>query len=136
MRTWAWNIVRGMEGLPAGMEGRVYSSGSADNPVSPFIIVAMGVEIPVLGMPRNSKTAQVPIDVWCHDRAGSMVNIDNACITLKNNLPSLAPVRIGGLFILEIAWEEIGPDQQDDGFQTMTRRCSFRATTSGRVPVG
>lgn len=138
MRTWVWNVAKATPGLPAGItESKIMSSGSADNPVAPFVLISMGVEQQVLGMPASAKTSEVPFDLWVHDRPGSMVNnIDKACFAFKDYLPTLVGVRVGNLVVLEIRWEEIGPDQKDDHFGTMTRRCSFRAFTSSRIPVG
>lgn len=128
MRTWLVNRIKGLT-LPGNMNLRVISSGNANNPVPPFILVQMGNEQTPLGMPASSRTQEIPVDVWVHDKPGSMVNIDDACVILKDSLPVHDGLVIGGLSILDFKWEDTSADAYDDHYQTSTRRVSFRAVT-------
>lgn len=111
------------------MAQRVITSGNANNPTSPFIIVQMGVEQTPLGMPAESRTQEIPVNIWVHDKPGSMVAIDEACVALKDNMPYHDGIKVGGLSILDFWWEDTGEDAYDDHYGTSTRRVTFRAMT-------
>lgn len=128
MRTWLVNRVKGTD-LPGTMADRVITSGNANNPVPPFIIVQMGNEQTPLGMPAESRTQEIPVDIWVHDKPGSMVAIDDACVALKNSIPIHTGLVVGGLSILDLWWEDTSADAYDDHYATSTRRVSFRAMT-------
>jgi hypothetical protein len=127
MRAWLYNRIKEID-LPRDMEARIISSGAADNPAVPFLVVSMGVEQQVMGAPTAMGVFETPFDVWVHDRPGSMLDIDEACRLLKDTLPTLAGAQAGSVSVMEIKWEEMGPDQADDHYNTMTRRASFRMT--------
>lgn len=131
MRTWLFNRLTNMSQLPASLlvPGKIISSGAADNPASPFMVVSFGVEQPSLGMPTSSKTQVIPWTCWVHDQPGSMLVIDDASIALKNHLPVLDSFMIGGLSVLEVRWTETGEDAFDDHFKTNCRPVRFAATT-------
>ena len=129
MRTWIVNRVKALASLPGGMAQRVISSGNANNPLPPFIVVSMGNEQTPLGMPASSRTQEIPVDIWVHDRPGSMVAIDDACVILKDNIPYHDGLVVGGMSILDLKWEDTSADAFDDHYGTNTRRVSFRATT-------
>lgn len=130
MRTWVYNIIRALA-LPGGMADRVISSGASGSPIKPFIIVSMGMEEPILGLSRSTRTQTIPFDVWIHDAPGSMVqNIDAAAVLIKDALPAASPAVVGGMSILDCRWEETSNDLYDDHFGTNTRRVSFRLFTS------
>lgn len=128
MRAWIYNRIKALD-LPVDMEDRVISSGAADNPGVPFIAVAMGTEVPVLGMPAEARVQEIPVDIWVHDEPGSMLHIDDACVVLKNNLPTEDGVVVGNMSVLNLRWEETSSDAYDDHYGTNTRRISFRMTT-------
>lgn len=133
MRTWIYNRIKAIVGIPTsfgvGSAMRVISSGSADQPVKPFLLVQFGVEQPPLGASAEERTQAVPFTVWVHDKPGSMVNIDDAARALKNGIPIAVGVVIGGLSIYEVRWVETGEDTYDDHFMTNTRPVRFSAMT-------
>jgi hypothetical protein len=112
------------------MINNVISSGAVDNPDPPFMAVSMGTEQTPLGMPAESGTQEIPFDVYVHDRPGSMLKIDQACVALKNNLPTVDGAVAGGMSIHSIRWEDTSADAYDDHYQTNMRRVSFRMYTS------
>jgi len=128
MRAWIVNRVKAIT-LPGTMAQRVITSGNANNPTAPFIVVSMGSEITPLGMPAESRTQEIPVDIWVHDKPGSMTAIDEACVALKDNMPEHNGLVIGGLSLLDFWWEETSADAYDDHYGTNTRRVSFRAMT-------
>ena len=132
MRAWVYNRVLNL-GWPtswANVGGkRVISSGSADQPKKPFLLVSMGVEQPPLGMPASSKTQSIPFTVWVHDEPGSMVRIDDMAMLVKAELPTNVPFKIGNLSVYEVRWVETGDDAYDDHFMTNARPVRFSAMT-------
>lgn len=133
MRTWLYNRIKAAAGIPAafgsGANMRVISTGAADQPVKPFMIVQMGTEDPPLGSVAEERTQLVPFTVWVHDEPGSMLNIDDAAIALKNAIPTEDGVVVGGLSIYRVKWEMTGEDAYDDHFGTNTRPVRFSAMT-------
>lgn len=129
MRTWIYNRIKAIATLPGGMKDRIISSGSADNPTPPFIVVSMGVEQPVPGMPTSSRTQTIPFTVWVHDAPGSMLNIDDAAVQLKNVLPTADGAQAGGMSVFECKWTDTGEDAYDDHYNTNTRPVRFVLTT-------
>lgn len=129
MRTWIYNRVKAI--LDAhGWTYKILSSGAADTPaVKPFLIITMEVEQPPLDLPAGSGAAWVPWAIWVHDTPGSMLKIDDVVIALKNELPTLDGVVIGGLSRYGLDWTETGQDSYDDHFGTNTRPVRFRAMT-------
>ena len=132
MRTWIYNRITALP-LPAGMATRVTSSGNADNPVRPFITLAMGPEQPVLGMPAEAAVQRVPFDVILHDKPGSMLNIDDAAVTIKNSLPTPDGAVVGNMSVYECRWDMTSSDGYDDHYGTNTRTVSFILTTHRKV---
>lgn len=130
MRSWVYNRIKATVGLPAGMGDRIISSGSADNPTKPFIVLSMGVEEPVPGMPASTGAMWIPFDVWVHDRPGSMLHIDEAAVLLKNALPTPDGAVAGGTSVYEVRWTGTGQDAYDDHYNTNTRAVSFRISAS------
>lgn len=126
MRTWLYNRVRGI----LGMNTRVISSGAADNPGPPFIVIGMGVEQADLQLPPESKAQSVPFTIWVHDTPGSMLYIDDTALALKNGIPSLDGFKIGGLSVLEVRWIDTGQDGFDDHWKTNCRPVRFTARTA------
>lgn len=129
MRTWVYNRIKNIAGLPAGIGDRVISSGSADNPGSPFMVVQMGTEDPPLGATAEERTQQVPFTVWVHDKPGSMILIDDVTVLLKNNLPTQDGVKVGGMSVYRLKWESTGEDAYDDHYKTNTRPVRFSMMT-------
>jgi hypothetical protein len=127
MRSWIFNRIKALD-LPAGMAERIISSGSADNPLKPFIVLSMGIEEPFPGMPASTGAMWVPFDVWVHDRPGSMVNIDDAARMIKDALPVPLGAVVGGVSVYECQWTGTGQDAYDDHYNTNTRDVSFRIT--------
>jgi hypothetical protein len=107
---------------------RVISSGSADNPIKPFIVLQMDPERPPLGMPRKAKVQEIHIIVWAHDTPGSMAKIDDICRLVKDNLPAEG-MMVGNLSIFELWWDETGSDAFDDHYNTNCRPVMFTAMT-------
>jgi hypothetical protein len=126
MRSWIYNRIKAIAGMPGGMVDRVISTGSNATPDAPFLIVAMGTESSVLGMPAEAGVAEVPFTVWVHDAPGSMLNIDAAAHLLKDNLPGVTPAVVGGVSVYECRWNDTGEDAYDDHYHTNTRPVRFR----------
>lgn len=129
MRTWIYNRIKAISGLPAGLADKIISSGSAENPAPPFILVSMGVEQKPLGMPAESRTQSIPFTVWVHDKPGSMLQIDDVAKLLKDNLPTLDGAVVGSMSIYQLVWEETGQDAYDDHFGTNARPVRFSMMT-------
>lgn len=127
MRTWVYNRIRGLSLPPEfGTPPRVLSSGNDQtNPVKPFLLVSFGVEAPPLGAPAAERTQRIPFTVYPHDVPGSMLHIDDAAVALKNQLPMLDGVVVGGMSLYNLTWEETGQDGYDDHFGTNTRPVRF-----------
>jgi hypothetical protein len=129
MRAWLYNRVKALT-LPTGDDpADILSSAAATNPTPPFLILSMGVEQPPLGGTQEERTQRIPFTVWVHDAGSSMVKIDDACIALKQGIPSLNNFMIGNLSVYEVRWEETGQDAFDDFFKTNTRPVRFAAMT-------
>lgn len=129
MRTWVYNRIKAIAGLPAGIADRIISSGASSNPASPFMVVQMGTEDAPLGSVPEERTQQVPFTVWVHDKPGSMVQIDDVCVLLKNNLPTEDGIKIGNMSLYRLKWESTGEDAYDDHFGTNTRPVRFSMMT-------
>lgn len=131
MRTWLYNIIRNMLALPAAfrLEGKVISSGAAESPEAPFMVLTLNVETPFPGMPAEARAQDIPFTIWVHDVPGSMVRIDDACIALKNNLPTRDGFMIGNMSVMEVRWVETGEDAFDDHFKTNCRPIRFAMVT-------
>jgi len=133
MRTWLYNRIKAAieaaGGMPDGLKDRIVSSGSADNPTPPFIVLSMGVEQPPLGMPASSRTQQIPFTCWIHDKPGSMINIDNIGVALKDALPTDLGAVVGNMSVLGLKWTDTGEDAFDDHYNTNTRPVRFELTT-------
>lgn len=126
MRTWIFNRVKVITGLA---DAAVISSGSADNPAPPFVVVQMDIEQPPLGISAETRTQWVPFTTWVHDAPGSMIWIDTQALLLKDGLPTFDGFKIGNLSVYRIEWVETGQDTYDDHFETNTRPVMFRAMT-------
>lgn len=129
MRTWIYNRIKAAAGLPTGMGDRVISSGAADSPTRPFIVIQMGVEQPVPGMPASARVQTIPFTAWVHDKPGSMLNIDEAAKALKNALPTPDGAVAGGMTVYECKWTDTGEDAYDDHYATNTRPVRFTITS-------
>lgn len=129
MRTWLYNRIKAIGGFPAGMGTRVSSAGAAENPIKPFMRVAMGVEQPPLGASPEERTQNIPFTVYCHDAPGSFLNIDDAAKLLKENLPTEDGAVVGNMSVYRIKWEETGEDGFDDHFGTIVRPVRFSMMT-------
>jgi hypothetical protein len=130
MRVWIYNRVKALPTVAEKIGERIISSGSGDNPEPPFIVINMGVEQAVPGMPPSSKTSQVPFNVQVHDAPGSMLDIDEVALAVKNGVPTLDSLKIGGLSVMEIKWTDTGQDGFDDHWGTNFRPVRFIATTA------
>lgn len=132
MRTWLWNLLHNAGWLIADWkaDGKLISSGSADQPEPPFMLLGMQVEQPFPGMPASAKTGEIPFTVWVHDTPGSMLRIDEACIALQNNLPTEDGFMIGNMSVLRVKWTETGQDSFDDHFKTNCRPVRFAMVTA------
>ena len=132
MRAWIYNRIKGLGTIPAafgsGANMRVTSSGSGDQPVKPFLVVQMGNEAPPLGATAEERTQAIPFTVWVHDEPGSMLPIDDACVALKNGLPTEAVV-VGGMSVYEVRWDDTGEDAYDDHYGSNCRPVRFTAMT-------
>lgn len=129
MRVHIYNRVKNIASLPAAFKEDVVSSGAADNPEAPFLIVSMGVERSPFGLPSYVGAQEVPFTIWVHDKPGSMVAIDDAAVALKVGLPTRDGFMLGGLSVYEIKWVETGDDSYDDHFGTNCRPVRFLAMT-------
>lgn len=129
MRTWLYNRIRAITGLPAGIVDRIVSSGGAENPGVPFMAVAMGNEAAAFGMPASSRTQEIPFTVYVHDKPGSMLNIDAVCVLLKQELPTENGAVVGGMSVYNVRWEATGEDGFDDHFSTNVRPVRFTMMT-------
>jgi hypothetical protein len=133
MRAWIYNRIKGIGAMPAafgaGAAMRVISSGSADNPVKPFMVVQMGVEDPPVNSSAEERTQNIPFTVWVHDAPGSMLNIDDAAVALKNGLPTVDGAVVGGMSVYRVKWEATGEDAYDDHYHTNTRPVRFSMMT-------
>lgn len=130
MRTWIYNRIKAIAGLPTGVADRIISSGAANTPQQyPFLIVSMGVEQPPLGMPQSMRAQSIPFTVWVHDTPGSMLAIDDIAVALKNNLPTEDGAVVGGMSVYEVRWTDTGEDTYDDHFNTNTRPVRFSMMT-------
>lgn len=127
MRTWIYNRIKAILGDPTNWS--LTSSGSADNPATPFIVITMGTEQPPPGMPASSRTQQIPFTAWVHDAPGSMVRIDEMAVSLKDGLPTADGAVVGGLSVLGCVWTDTGEDAYDDHYGTNTRPVRFLLTT-------
>lgn len=109
----------------------MYTSGGVEDPgpQRPFVMVHMGIEQTPLGMPASSRTLEIPFDVVVHDNPGTMLDIDDACVIVKDSLPAFAPAVVGAMSVYEVKYEETSRDLWDDHFKTNTRRVSFRMMT-------
>lgn len=132
MRTWLWNILKNMLAIPAPYraDGKLISSGSADMPAPPFMMLTMNVEQPFLGMPPSAKVQNIPFTIWVHDTPGSMTRIDDAALAIKNNLPTQDGFMIGNMSVMEVRWTETGEDAYDDHFKTNCRPVRFNMVTA------
>lgn len=130
MRTWLYNRIRALAGFPGGMVDRVISSGAAENPVKPFMVLTMGLEDnPLVGTTPEMRVQNIPFTVWVHDTPGSMLNIDEACRILKEGMPLENGAVVGNMSIYRIKWEGTGEDAYDDHFLTNTRPVRFSMVT-------
>lgn len=133
MRTWIYNRIKALTGIPKqfgeGDDMRLFQSGSADQPEKPFMIVQMGFEMPPFGTTPAMRAQEVPFTVWVHDVPGSMLHIDDACVALKNGLPTEDGVVVGGLSIYNLRWQSTGEDAYDDHYGTNARPVRFSAMT-------
>lgn len=133
MRTWLYNRVQDLLGIPASFGAansrRVISSGAADTPAFPFIVIQMGVEQNIPGMPAETKVQTIPFTVWLHDEPGSMLLIDEAATALKDNLPVPAGAVVGSMSVYEVRWVETGQDAYDDHWRSNCRPVRFVMTT-------
>lgn len=133
MRTWLYNRIKGLGDMPdafgVGSSMRVFSSGSADQPHKPFLLVVMMVEQSFPDMPREAGVQNIPFRVEVHDDPGSMLDIDDAALVLKNGLPTPAGVVVGGMSVYEVRWLEIGEDGYDDHYATNVRPVRFNMVT-------
>lgn len=133
MRTWLYNRIKGLGSIPAafgvGPAMRVIASGAADTPQKPFLVVQMGVEQAFLGMPAEMSVQNIPFTVWVHDTPGSMLNIDDAAVALKDGLPLPDGAVVGGMSAYEARWLEIGEDGYDDHYSTNCRPVRFNLVT-------
>lgn len=130
MRSWLYNRVKNIQNWPTYFsQDRVISSGSADQPVAPFLIISMGVEQPPLGLPASTRTQRIPFTVWVHDKPGSMLKIDDMAVALKDGLPTMDNLMVGGMSVYNLEWVETGADAFDDHFKTNTRPVRFTMMT-------
>lgn len=130
MRAWIFNRINNLPNKPTSAASlSVYGSAGAEQPVAPFALVSMGMEIPPLGMPAESRTQLIPFTVWVHDLGSSMVRIDEVAVWLKNELPTQVGFKVGNMSIFEIKWEDTGGDVFDDHFKTNTRPVRFSMMT-------
>lgn len=130
MRTWLYNRVKGLALVIDKIGDKVISSGAADNPAPPFIVITMGVEQAYQDMPPSTKTQTIPFTVAVHDDPGSMLDIDDLAIAIKNGVPSLDSFKIGGLSVMQVKWTDTGEDGYDDHWGTNFRPVRFAAVTS------
>lgn len=129
MRTWLYNRISNLAGLADEFKNNVMSSGSADNPSKPFLMITMGTEAPPLGLPRSARAQDVPFTIWVHDAPGSMVKIDEACVALKDGLPTEDGFMVGAMSVYGVKWEGTGDDSYDDHFGTNSRPVRFSMMT-------
>lgn len=129
MRTWLYNRIKAIVSLASPFKDDLISSGSADNPVAPFLIVSMGTERTPLGMTFSSRTQEIPFTIWVHDTPGSMLAIDDASVALKNGIPTPDGFMVGGMSVYNVEWVETGADSYDDHFKTNCRPVRFRMMT-------
>lgn len=128
MRAWLYNRIKNIAGMSTLIGDRVISSGAADNPTEPFLVVQMDPERPPLGLTRKANAQEIHFIAWVHDKPGSMLKIDEVCVLLKNLLPVEA-VWVGNMFVASLEWDETGGDAFDDHYSTSTRPVMFTMMT-------
>lgn len=130
MRAWIYNRVKACAGLDAEYAGNVISSGSGDNPQGRFLLIAMNPEQPALGLPAAAQAQGIPFTVYVYAGTdGDMVSVDNACIALKNGIPTEDGVVVGNMSVYQVKWEESGEDGYDDHFNRNVRPVRFSMMT-------
>lgn len=130
MRAFIYNRIKNLPNKPTSLSTlSFYSSAGADNPTKPFLLIAMGTEVPPLGMPAEARTQMIPFTVWVHDEGSSMLRIDDAAVWLKNELPTETGFKVGNISVYHIKWEDTGQDVFDDFFKTNTRPVRFSMMT-------
>ena len=131
MRTWLYNRIANLPGLADEFKAadHILSSGAADSPGAPFLMITMGSETPPLGLPRSAGAQDVPFTIWVHDEPGSMVRIDDACVALKDGVPSDDGFMVGAMSVYGVKWEGTGDDSFDDHFGTNCRPVRFSMMT-------
>lgn len=129
MRAWLYNRVKGLTLVQQKIGDRVISSGSADNPQTPFIVITMGVEQRRAELPATSKAQSIPVTVAVHDTPGSMTDIDDLAIALKDGVPVLTSMKIGNMSLIALEWTDTGQDGYDDHWGTNFRPVRFEAVT-------
>lgn len=130
MRAFVITRIKNLPNKPASLAGlTIMSSAAAEDPVEPFMIVSMDVEVTPLGMPDESRTQMVPFTCWVHDRGASMVRIDDAAVWLKNNMPTDMGFKVGNMSVYNIRWASTGGDVYDDHFKSNTRPVRFEMMT-------
>lgn len=142
MRTWLYNRIRYCYGLPTNYAQNVITTSGSDptNPVEPkpgtkqFLLFAMGVEQPFLGMPAEARAANVPFTVYVYDDPGSMLKIDEACLALKSQIPTRDGVKVGGLSVLSLDWTGTSVDSFDDHYKLPVRSVTFNAVVRSPEP--
>jgi hypothetical protein len=130
MRSWLYNRIKAISLVADKVGDRVISSGSADNPETPFIVITMGVEDRPLEMPSTSKTQRIPFTASIHDTPGSMLPVDDLAIALKDGVPVSASLMIGNMSLISLEWTSTGQDGYDDHWGTNFRPVRFLAVTS------
>lgn len=130
MRKWAFDAVSTCPGQVEFAANRIYSSGSvdgaeADSPTRPFIVIRFSTK--QLALPKT-KVKQQGFQVWLHMEPGSMLPIDDLAGELEDWLPSQAPVRAHGDWIMDCAFQFTSPDTFDDHYKTETRYAEFLVT--------
>lgn len=138
MRTWLYNRIRNCVGLPNPYGDQVVTTGASD-PTSPsapkpgtkqFLLFAMGVEQKFLGMPAQARTQNIPFTVYVYDDPGSMLKIDDACVALKNGIPTDGGIVVGSMSVMGLTWEETGEDGFDDHYKLSVRPVRFNLVTA------
>lgn len=131
MRIWLYNRLKNLAGLDAAFkaDGHIISTGAADNPAKPFLLVSMKVESPPLGLPPSAGAQGIPFGIWVHDTPGSMTRIDDACVAIKTGLPTQDGFTTGGMSVYEVRWLSTGQDAYDDHFGTNCREVQFSMMT-------
>lgn len=126
-RIWLWDRLRGSSSFTDLVpEFNILGAGSLTGvpEVKPFVVLHIGDEL--YEMPGVTRTLAT---VFAHDEPGNYLLVDEVLKTTRTVLCGpgqttgpVYPPPSGGI---AVKWDGDGPDQSDEGFQTVMRRSTF-----------